>query len=61
MELDEEQLREWIRDNLIIDTSQVPYETHNSVFVELRFKGEDKAFSRISIHIPEDESSHGYY
>jgi hypothetical protein len=50
----ESQLREWLRENLLIDVERV--EGHgpgNDVYVGLRFKGEDYAFSYERISIPE--------
>ena len=51
-----DELREWLRDNLVIDVDPCSmWEKGNSVFVALRFKGEPNPFSREVVYIPEQE------
>lgn len=52
--MDEEKLKEWIRQNLILSvrTEQRDYDTQ--VFVELRFVGEEEPLSYDYVYIKED-------
>lgn len=48
----EEEVREWLRENLTIEAH--PDGDQNSVIVGLRFKEEDYPFVKVRIYIPED-------
>lgn len=53
-ETTETALREWLRENLLVEVRPVAkYDAGHSVYVGLRFFGEDRSFSEEVVYIPE--------
>lgn len=58
----EEELKQWLKDNLIIEAKLAyPYESGNDVRISLRFIGEKNSFTDDLIHIPEPDPHRNYY
>ena len=52
--MDIEELKKFIRDNLVIDVQPCdPHGPNNSIYIGLRFVGEKDAFCSEHVHIPE--------
>jgi hypothetical protein len=54
--MDAEDVKNWIRDNVVIETEyEQRYSSGNNVVVSLRFADEEKSFTNATVYIPDDE------